>query len=1030
MQDEHQYDAEEEENYGEYCDEVATVPKAVVEKARDEWGKLRVQIGEDLNSDGKKRITIKARKSAFVSSLIYLDGSRFSFKGREYLEPIYDRNDPEILLKTARQVEKSTYLSNNLVINSVINPYNKSLYVSPSHMQTRQFSSEKLKPVIDKSPLIATYFQDNSVSQQVFEKGFLNGSFIFLRSAYRTADRARGISARNLCLFSDNVVYTKNKGIVKLKELVPGDEVLASDIEAGKTVYAPVVKTWITGVKPTLTITTKSGKTVRLTPDHRLYSWDGWKEAQELKVGDYLLTEAPQFATKRLLGKEAALFIGLLLGDGSVEKTRCIDFRNTDKVLLEIAAEAASYIDTDFTRRSYTKIGNLTKKKITEHMLCFRTNSAMENLLKELGIFGQKNVDKEITFFDRIGREEAIGLLSGLFVTDGCVCSGLTPNNKSSPYHAEAVFLNTSINLCKAVQTLLSMLGIKSQFRFRGTPDNGVSVLQQYTVAIRDLDNFRKFTELVPMPTKEYQVKNALEVLKQVSSQRTKSDLLPITGRQLCVMLNNKLGKGAITKFKKEVHPISSTDSRTSKEVITLAANYLEDNNLLSKLNHAGQWEDIIKIEKSGPCEVRDIAILGVHNLFVEGILAHNCLDEAQDLICDQIPVIRECTSHFVDSTTMIAGTPKSLNNPLEIYWQATSQNEWLVPCTFCGKWNFLDEQNIAPTADYESKKIKPGPVCRKCGKSIDVTTGQWVMTCARNSMKGYRIPQLMVPWICGIYSQWQKLLWKRDNYPLSQFYNEALGISYDSANNPITLDEILEICGDYDMWDLDNMTSVQVSEARNMLLTGGVDWGEGLDGAEKSPSGKLRPASYTVLTLGHYHRQDQFKVVAIKKFTGKEADPDYVVQFISQISKMLGVCLVGVDWGHGWGVNNILVRMLGANRVVQFQHLPKLATKMKWDPIGFRYHLHRNFMMSELFYDMKNKFLIFPKWGHFEPYSKDIFSIYTEYNEYKRDMKYDHRHSEPDDFFHSLLYCKLASDIHLGKTRRFTRMIDSEAKN
>jgi hypothetical protein len=129
----------------------------------------------------------------------------------------------------------------------------------------------------------------------------------------------------------------------------------------------------------------------------------------------------------------------------------------------------------------------------------------------------------------------------------------------------------------------------------------------------------------------------------------------------------------------------------------------------------------------------------------------------------------------------------------------------------------------------------------------------------------------------------------------------------------------------------------------------------------------------------------------------------------------------VGVDWGHGWGVNNHLIRLLGPKRVVQFQHLPKLKQKFKWDPIGFRYHLQRNFIMSELFFDIKQKFVEFPKWAEFETFAKDILGIYSEYVEYRREIKYDHSSHNPDDFFHSLLYSKLSSDIFTGKSRRFT---------
>lgn len=574
---------ESDEESSHYHDEVALpTPKTVARVARV------------FNEDGTIRQIIKAPKSSFVSTLIYLDGKPFDFTGREYLLPIYNRSSPRILLKTARQVEKTTFLANNLTVDSLVINYNKSLYVSPSHTQTRQFSNEKLRPAIEKSPFVKKYFQDHSVSTQVFEKGFTNGSYVFLRSAFRSADRTRGISARNLCL------------------------------------------------------------------------------------------------------------------------------------------------------------------------------------------------------------------------------------------------------------------------------------------------------------------------------------------------------------------------------------------------------------------------------------------DEIQDFLGSEIPVIMECTSHFLDARVLMAGTPKSHDNPIQTYWEETTQNEWLVPCS-CGKWNFLDDSNIGPTEHYRSGKLPPGPICKKCGKPINVRSGQWMSTAKGKLIEGYRVPQLMVPWICGLYDQWERLLWKRDNYPIGQLYNEVLGLSYDSASKPISRDELIEICDSYDLWDGSNLTPAMIAESKKFILTAGVDWGEGNDGSEKSPSGKIRNASYTVLTIGAYINQKQFAVKLVKKYEGREVDPDFVVKDIARICGALGVRLIGVDWGHGWGVNNHLSRLYGGTKVVQFQYLPKLKHRLKWDPIGYRYHVQRNFMMSELFFDMKNGLVRFPRWAQIERFAKDILGIYAEYVEFRREMKYDHKPTDPDDFFHSLHYAKLASDIHLGKSRKYT---------
>jgi hypothetical protein len=385
-----------------------------------------------------------------------------------------------------------------------------------------------------------------------------------------------------------------------------------------------------------------------------------------------------------------------------------------------------------------------------------------------------------------------------------------------------------------------------------------------------------------------------------------------------------------------------------------------------------------------------------------------------------EIPVIMECTSHFPDYSTMMAGTPKSYDNPIEVYWQNTTQNEWLVKCRACNHYNFLDDSNIAPTEKYINKALPPGPVCKKCDKPINVAKdGRWMSLSTGKQISGYRIPQLMVPWIIGLHDQWLKLLWKRDNYPLGQFYNEVLGISYDSSSKPITRAELIDCCDPtYVMWR-EPFTPERMAKAKRMILTAGIDWGEGNDGSEKSPSGKIRTASYTVFTVGTYVNQNQYKVLFTKKYTGKEVDPDYIVKDVVRMVKALGIRLVGVDWGHGWGVNNQLVRLLGAERVVQFQYLPKQKQRMKWDPIGFKYQLLRNLVISEAFVALKNGGIVFPRWQDIEPFAKDILGVYTEYDEYRRDMRYDHKQSDPDDFLHSMIYSKLAADITLGRRSR-----------
>lgn len=989
------------------------------------------RVSQEFNENGTLRKIIKARKSAFVHNLIYLDGAKFSFEGREYLLPIYDRNDSRILLKTARQVEKSTALTNHILVKSVVQPYNKSLYVSPSHTQTRQFSSEKLKPAIERSPFIMRYLQDSQVSNQVFEKGFTNGSFIFLRSAFRSADRARGISARDLCLMGSTTVFLEDGRVLTLEELIKqgpiNSKVLTLNEETYDLEYDRVVAAHISEPRRSLRVTSMSGSYVDVTDDHPVLTWDGWKKSGDLTTNDFIL-EVGEFSFKPTeldMDKDDAFIAGCMLGDGTHISFSRTNFYTCNGLLKDAFTAALTRKNASFKVGSYPRDGMLSGKPLTEHHIrIYGGKDGYKSNLMRWGIIGQRTKTKCVTFFNKLTTSELIAAaLNGFIATDGYISSSHKPERENSPFSFEIGYVTTSPLLAQHVQLLWRKLGVYALVRTRDY-DNGVSKAKQFIVQIRDKKNVSKAAALLNVPNKQDALFKIRELLK-LADGSDKACLVPLTNIQLL----GKISEAGLTlsafreKYKRN---LGKNNSYTTAAKVRDVAAYTDDPALALKVSPWLIWQKITAIEEIAPEVVYDITMEKNHNFFANTILVHNCIDETQDFYTSEIPVIRECTSHFKDSTEIMAGTPKSHDNPLEVYWQETTQNEWLVPCS-CGKWNFLDEQCIAPTEWYLTDRIPPGPVCKKCLKPIDVRKGKWMSTSPGKSIQGYRIPQLMVPWIVGTKSQWLKLLWKRDNYPFGQFYNEVLGLSYDSASKPITRDELIDCCDSYDLWNLDHLTQQIVTEARgSMVLTAGVDWGEGNDGSEKSPSGKVRNASYTVLTLGAYINQRQWAVKAVKKYVGKETEPDYVVADIVRILNTLGVALVGVDWGHGWGVNNSLVRKLGPSKVIQYQYLPKLKQRLKWDPLGYRYHLARNFMLSELFFDLKNGLIRFPRWQQIEPYAKDILAVYAEYNEYRREVKYDHRPSDPDDFLHSLHYARLTADIYMGKSRRYTANVDT----
>lgn len=93
----------------------------------------------------------------------------------------------------------STYLGNRILVYSVAYPGYKTLYVSPSSIQTKTFSKDRLANPIETSPFFRAFAKAGGV-QNVLEMEFGNQSKITLRSAFLSADRCRGIAAYKLCI--------------------------------------------------------------------------------------------------------------------------------------------------------------------------------------------------------------------------------------------------------------------------------------------------------------------------------------------------------------------------------------------------------------------------------------------------------------------------------------------------------------------------------------------------------------------------------------------------------------------------------------------------------------------------------------------------------------------------------------------------------------------------------------------------------------------------------------------------------------
>lgn len=375
-------------------------------------------------------------------------------------------------------------------------------------------------------------------------------------------------------------------------------------------------------------------------------------------------------------------------------------------------------------------------------------------------------------------------------------------------------------------------------------------------------------------------------------------------------------------------------------------------------------------------------------------------IDEIQDILVDNIPIIEQCAFHSKYKLFIYSGTPKSMDNTLEHYWaNFSTQNEWIVPCERHGTpkdpgswhWNVLREKNIG----------KEGLICDKCGEPISARhpMAKWASLQPRTednkdkvTFEAFRIPQIMVPWV-----DWTEVLQAQEQYPRAQFYNEKLGMSYDSGTRPINRGQLKACCKpEIRLGDIEHFK--RIAQGREVFA--GIDWGTGEN-------------TYTVISFGAYLGTGNFTIFWVHRFTGPDVEPDRQLDLISQMLAQLNVQVCGVDYGGGFHPNSTLIGRFGVNKIMKYQYNPRQKKKVYWEPNLQRWMCHRTEVMSDIFEALKKKQIDLPNWDEFfQPHGQDILNIFSEYNERLRMIEYKHAPGTTDDAFHSILYCLLASMI------------------
>ena len=397
--------------------------------------------------------------------------------------------------------------------------------------------------------------------------------------------------------------------------------------------------------------------------------------------------------------------------------------------------------------------------------------------------------------------------------------------------------------------------------------------------------------------------------------------------------------------------------------------------------------------------------------LSARGIAADMALfDEYQDIPPENVLVVQNSMGRSPFRFVIYSGTPKGLDNDLEVKWQDSTRNEWVVPCRACGF------ENGPLGGDGSTKVIKHigqnGLICEKCHSRIYSEDGRWVMFNPPEEDKprfieGFHINELMIPRDAPGATSWAEIKRRIQEEPIVLLMNEMLGVSYDDATQPITLETVMDNCGDHKYVDDIN----DAHTPAGWYAFGGLDWA--METAPRKGSA-VTLKSYTMLSIGLYNPStNQIKVDFVKKYydhdTADNDDPDFVVNDIVAWCEAYDVTILGCDYGVGHKENQRLKAILGSDRIMEFQYLGgPLQSFYTYDYATGHWIIGRTQALEDMIDAVKGGEFLFAKYkGETSEYARDLTTLYKHNNALTRSTKYGKRSA--DDWAHNLTYMLIA---------------------
>ena len=449
-------------------------------------------------------------------------------------------------------------------------------------------------------------------------------------------NRTRVKVVKNKCLAEGTRIFDPVTGTThRIEDVVDGRKQIHV-VAAAKdgTLHArPVVSWFDQGTQDVIGLRIAGGATVWATPDHKVLTEYGWRQAAELRKGDRVAQPRrfDGFGDSAPISADHARLLGYLIGDGYVGGKTPVNFINIQQALIDDVTRIAATLGCAAHPQGRISLAIAHRPGERNGVL---------DLCRRAGIHGKLAWEKTIPnwFFEPDIVADVVGnLLFGLFESDGWV-------SREQTGALRVGYTTTSEQLAHQIHWLLLRFGIVSTVRDYDPTQKRPSIVngrrvqskrQVFEVRVSGMENVTAFAESVPMwgPRGSALTQAIPEAMQR---RRRGSQATYLAAEMADAVLNYLDERGVTAQEAAAMIGAGSGDprggmkqvlgaGRLRRDRVQALADALDDKFLHDVLAEELRYSVIREVLPTRRVRTFDLEVEELHNLVAEGVVLHNC---------------------------------------------------------------------------------------------------------------------------------------------------------------------------------------------------------------------------------------------------------------------------------------------------------------------------------------------------------------------------------------------------------------------